>query len=109
MSKITVRKFDRLLSEKNIPLPFNYAFNLPNSWGRAMSYSVLILFFNPEKTHKLFKWRYKNYNKAFKNFNFKKQASSIDFLLSLMNIFFCFLTILFLIILITPAIIHSKS
>ena len=82
LAKVTGKKFDLLLKEKNISLPTNLAFTLPDSWGRAIGYSILILFF---KNKDQSSWRYRRFQKQYKDFNFYANASKIDIFLSKMT------------------------
>ena len=103
MSKITVKKYDELLALQGITLPFNYALVLPNTWGRAMTYSVMILFYNLKKNHHLFKWRYKNYYKMYGDFDFREHASYLDMILAVLNILFIVLILVSFVLLIIPS------
>ncbi len=104
MSLTTVKKFDLILIEKKLNLPINYAFLMPNSWGRAMAYSTLIWFYNPSSSKKLHKPRYIRYQKQYGNVNFKTYSNSLDRILSLLNLSTCYLGVLFILIIILKGI-----
>ena len=90
LAKTTGRKFDFLLKEKNISLPTNLAFTLPDSWGRAIGYSILILFFKSGNQHS---WRHRRFQQQYKGFNFYASASKIDIILSTLSLISLLLTI----------------
>ena len=94
MSLTTVKKIDTYLINDDIDLPANYAFLMPNSWGRAMTYSVLIWCYNVSNTKNLRKKRYQRYQRQYRDFNFKTCASNVDLSLSFLNLLFCFLGVL---------------
>lgn len=90
----TVKKFDGLLLSHGLPLPRNYAFILPDSWGRAVTYAAFILFFKDLNKNTP---RYSRYKKLYGRFNFRERTSKNDLVLSLLTCGWECLTVILLV------------
>lgn len=103
MSYTTRKRFDKILYKRNIPLPLNYAFLFPNTWGRAQTYVVNILFFKAV-TKQNASARYRRYHKTYGDFSFYQYATKLDMVLSVLNLLFCLIALISLCFLISQGV-----